>query len=192
MGGYIGNAGAFLIEMLFGLYMLAVLLRLLLQWVRADFYNPISQALVTVTNPPLKVLRRLIPGLFGIDLASVVLLLVLGVVKVYLLSWTAGAHPKFLGVVVFAIGELLRLGVYLFMVTVFIRVVISWVAPRGYHPALSLLVSVTEPLMAPARRLIPAFGGLDLSPIVVFLFLGLTLRLLVQPVLDLGRVLAFT
>ena len=79
MGNYFGNAGSFLIDTIIGLYMLAVMLRFLLQWVGADFYNPISQFLVAVTNPPLTFLRKLIPGLFGIDIASLVLLVALAV-----------------------------------------------------------------------------------------------------------------
>ena len=192
MGNYVGDAGAFLIDTVLGLYILIVLLRFLLQWVRADFYNPISQFIVAATNPPLVFLRRLVPGLFGIDFAALILLLVLAVLKIYLLAMLAGTTPGLAGVIVFAIGELLQLTVYVFMVTVFIRVILSWISPGGYHPAVRLLISLTEPVMAPARRLIPAIGGLDLSPIIVFLFLGLTLRLVVQPVLDYGRILAFT
>lgn len=189
MGNYVHDAGQFLIDTVFGLYILAVLLRFLLQWVRADFYNPISQALVTITNPPLKVLRRFIPGLWGIDFASLVLLLALSVLKLYLMGWIRGATLSFPGVLVFGIGELLQLMVYIFLVTIFVRIILSWVAPGGYNPAISLLISLTEPIMAPARRLLPAISGLDLSPILVFLFLGLTLRLVVQPVLDYGRLL---
>ncbi|MDH3379852.1 MAG: YggT family protein [Gammaproteobacteria bacterium] len=192
MGGYVGNAGAFLIETLLGLYILIVLLRFMLQWARADFYNPISQFIVAVTNPPLLPLRRLIPGLFGIDVASVVLLLALVMLKVYLLAWLAGAHPNLVGVLVLAAGDLLKLVVYVFMFAIFVRVILSWVAPRSYHPGVNLVVSLSEPLMAPARRLLPAIGGLDLSPVFAFLFLGLTLRLIVQPIIDLGAGLALS
>ncbi len=191
-GGYVGDAGAFVIETILGLYILIVLLRFMLQWARADFYNPISQFIVTVTNPLLLPLRRFIPGLFGIDLASVVLLVALLILKTYLLAWLAGAHPNFFGVFVLAIGELLKLGVYVLMFAIFVRVILSWVAPRSYHPGVNLVVSLSEPLLAPARRLLPALGGLDLSPIVAFLFLGLTLRLLVQPIIDVGAALALS
>ncbi len=192
MGGYVGNAGAFLIETLFGLYILVILLRFMLQWVRADFYNPISQFIVTVTNPPLLPLRRIIPGLFGIDLASIVLLVALSMLKIYLLAWLVGAHPNLIGVLVLAIGELLKLVVYVFIVAIFIRIILSWVAPRSYNPAINLVISLSEPLMAPARRLIPAIGGLDISPVIAFLLLGLTLRLIVQPIMDLGAALALS
>ena len=191
MGNYFGDAGSFLIDTIVGLYILAVLLRFLLQWVRADFYNPVSQFLVTVTNPPLVFLRRFIPGLFGIDLASIVLLMILSIAKIYLLAWVAGLTPQFSGTVLLAIGELLQLTVWVFIITLFIRVILSWIQPGGYNPVLGLINQLTEPLMAPARRLIPPFGGLDLSPIVVFIFLYLTLMLVVRPILDYGRLLAF-
>ncbi len=191
-GSYLGNAGVFLVDTIFGLYILLVLLRFLFQWVRADFYNPISQFIVAATNPPLVFARRFIPGAWGLDFAAIVFMLALATLKVYLLAWMGGATPKFTGVMVFAIGELLQLTVYVFMVAVIIRVVLSWIGPRSYNPVVGLLHSLTEPVMGPARRLLPPMGGLDLSPILVFIGLGLALRLIVQPILDIGRALAIT
>ena len=190
MGNYFGDAGSFLIDTIIGLYVLAVMLRFLLQWVRADFYNPVSQFLVTVTNPPLVLLRRLIPGLFGIDLAAIILMLILEAVKTYLIAWVNGFTPQFSGVVLLSIGELIQLAVWIFIITLFIRVILSWIQPGGYNPVLGLIHQLTEPLMAPARRLIPPFGGLDISPIVLFILLYLTLMLVVRPILDYGRYLA--
>ncbi len=190
MSGYFGQAGIFLVETLFGLYILAVLLRFLFQIVRADFYNPVARFVVTATNPLLRPLRRLIPGLGGIDLASVVLVLVLECVKIYLVWAMLGRLPQPLGVLVLAIGQLLEMTVYVFIVVLVVRVILSWVSPYGPHPAFGLLVRLSEPLMRPARRLIPAISGLDLSPIAVFIVLGLVLKLGVQPILDLGVWLA--
>ena len=192
MGNYFGNAGSFLIDTIIGLYMLAVMLRFLLQWVGADFYNPISQFLVAATNPPLTFLRKLIPGLFGIDIASLVLLVALAVVKVYLIFAISGYTPRFAGAVMLGVGEVLQLAVYVFIFTMLIRVVLSWIQPGGYNPVIGLISQLTEPLMAPARRIIPPFGGLDISPIFVFIFLYLTLMLVVQPVLDYGAALALS
>lgn len=192
MGNYFGDAGSFLIDTIIGLYILAVMLRFLLQWVRADFYNPISQFLVTATNPPLVFLRRFIPGFFGIDFASIVLMLVLAVAKIYLIGWINSFTPQFSGVLLLAIGELIQLAVWVFIITLFIRVILSWIQPGGYNSVLGLIHQLTEPLMAPARRLIPPFGGLDVSPIVIFIFLYLTLMLVVRPILDYGRYLALS
>lgn len=189
-GGYLSQAGLFLVETLFSLYILAVLLRFLFQLVRAHFNNPISQFLVTVTNPPLRPMRRVIPGLWGIDLAAVVLLLALTVLKLYALYLMLGQAPSAAGVVVMAIADLLNTTIWVFIIAVFIRVILSWISPGGYNPAVGLLYSLTEPLMRPARRLLPAVGGLDLSPIVVFILLYLSRILIVAPIMDLGRALA--
>lgn len=188
MGGPFGQAAVFLIDMVFWLYILAVLLRFLFQLVRADFYNPFSQALVAITNPTLLPLRRMIPGLYSIDFAALVLLLVLQVVKNVLLGLIFGQWYNLLGLIVYSAAELLKMTVYLFIFLIFIRVLLSWVAPYGGHnPVTGLLFSVTEPLMRPARRLIPPLSGLDLSPVAVFILLYLTLILIVTPLLSVGK-----
>lgn len=190
MGGYVNNAGLFLIDTLFGLYILVVLLRFLIQWLRADFHNPVSQFIITITNPPLRTLRRFIPGIAGIDLSSVFLMLALSMIKSWLVFSMVGQPTTFQGLLVYAIGELLQLTVYVFIFTILIRVILSWLAPQpGYNPALRLLYDLTEPLMAPARRLVPPIAMMDISPIVLFILLYLTLMLIVQPILDFGIVL---
>jgi YggT family protein len=189
MGGYFAEAGVFLIQFIFGLYILAVLLRFMLQLVRADFYNPISQFLVSLTNPPLRPLRRLIPGLWGIDLASVLLLLVLSTIQwllIYLL--TTGTYPNLLGLLVYSLADLLKLTLYVYYGALFIRIIVSWINPYArQNPALNLVARLTEPLMRPARRLLPATGGIDFSPLLVFLALGLAQILILQPLLLLGQ-----
>ncbi|MBI3576111.1 MAG: YggT family protein [Gammaproteobacteria bacterium] len=188
MTPYFLQAGVFLVEAAFGFYLLAVLLRFLFQLLRADFYNPVAQFLVALTNPPLLPLRRAIPGLFGIDLASVVLLAVLKLTELYLIGWIRDFTPAFAGVALVGSAQLLRLTIYVYIVAILARVILSWVNPYGSHsnPAMGLLWSLTEPLLRRARRLIPAIGGLDLSPIGVFIALELTLILVVQPLHDLG------
>lgn len=187
MGGYVNNAAVFLVDTLFGLYILVVLIRFLLQWLRADFYNPVSQFIITVTNPPVRFLRRFIPGFRGLDLATLLLALVLSMIKTWLLFSMVGRSATFQGLLVYSVGELLQLTIYVFIFAILIRVVLSWIAPhQGYNPALRLLYDITEPIMEPARRLIPPIAALDISPILVFIFLYLTLMLVVQPILDFG------
>ena len=127
--GYFSNAAIFLVETFFGLYIFAVLLRFLLQRVRADFHNPIAQFLVAVTNPPLKPLRRLIPGLFGIDLASVFLLLLLEATRAALIYFLAGQPFMPAAIAFSAIVDLLRATINLFLFAILIRVILSWVNP---------------------------------------------------------------
>jgi YggT family protein len=184
----ISQALVFLVDMLLGLYILAVLLRFLFQVVRADFYNPFSQALVTITNPTLAPLRRMIPGLYGIDVAAIVLLLILQCLKNFIIWLIQGVQPKVMGLAVVSAVELLQLTLWVFIIAIFIRVILSWVSPYAAHqnPAVGLLNNLTDPLMRPARQVIPPMGGLDLSPIAVFVLLYLTIILIVKPLLAFG------
>lgn len=188
---YFSQAGLYLVHVVFGFYILAVLLRLLFQLARADFYNPLAQFLVTLTNPPLLPLRRIVPPAGGVDVASIVLLLALQVTEFYLLAWLQGGSARWSGALVLSIARLIELTVWVYIVAILIRVILSWVNPFGStrHPAGELLFGLTEPMLAPARRLIPAFGGLDLSPIAVFVLLQLTLILVVRPLEDMGLAL---
>jgi YggT family protein len=191
MGNYAGNAGVFLIQTLFGLYLVAVMLRFLLQMTRADFYNPVSQFLVKVTNPPLIPLRRVIPGLIGIDMAAVVLLLVIQAVELVLVGLVQGFSLGIPGLLVLTVAELLNLLLNIYFFTILIQVILSWVNPGGYNPAIALLYSLNEPILSRARRMIPPISGFDLSPIVVFIGIQLIKILLVSPIADIGKRLAF-
>ncbi len=186
-GGYLSNAGVYLVDFVVGLYMLVVLLRLWFQLVRADFHNPVSQTIVMLTNPPLLWLRKLIPGLWGIDWAAVVLLFGLGLAKQYLVYAMLGVVPRLVGALLLTTADILELIGYTLMVTIFVRIILSWISPQTYNPIVHLLRGITEPFLAPARRLLPAMGGLDLSPVLVVLGLGVALRLVVQPLFDYGR-----
>lgn len=183
---YLSNAGVFLIQTLFGFYILTVMLRFLLQWVRADFYNPLVQFLVKLTNPPLLPLRRVIPTLMGLDLAAIVLMLALQVVELLLIFGLLGAGFNGAALLVLAVTELLSLLINVYFWAVLIRVILSWVNPDPRHPALSLLRQLTDPVMAPAQRLLPPIAGLDLSPILVLVGLQLLNLLLIAPLRDLG------
>ena len=188
-GGYFSDAGLFLVDTVLGLYILIVLLRFLFQLTGVDFYNPISQFIVKASNPPLSRLRRVVPRLWSIDFAAVVLLTVLEGVRIGITALLIGRTPQLAGVLVLSIAELLKLAVYVMVFSIFIRTLLSWISMGRSHAMLQLLYSFTEPLMALARRILPATGGLDLSPIIVFIVLMLVLKLLVQPLLDLGQIL---
>ena len=189
-GSYAGNAGVFLVQTLFGLYIGAIMIRFLLAVVRADFYNPISQFLVKVTNPPIIPLRRVIPSMMGIDTASIILMLVLQSAEYMILAAIKGfgIHP--IGLIVLSIGGLLSLLFQIYFFTILIQVILSWVAPGGYNPAISLLYSLNEPLLGRARRILPPIHGFDLSPILVMIILQLLTFLVIDPVNDLGMSLS--
>ena len=184
--GYFSNAGVFMIDSLFGLYVSAVLLRLLFQIVRADFYNPLCQAIVTVTNPVLRPLRRYIPALFSIDTSSVLLIFALQLLNTYLVALMVGITPKLGGLLVVTIAEVANKTVWIFMGAVIVQIVLSWVAPGGYNPVIGVIKALSEPLLRPARRLLPPLGGLDFSAMVVVIGLNLLLMLAVAPLRDIG------
>lgn len=190
MDGYFSNAGAYVIEAIFGLYILVVMLRFVMQLVRADFYNPLSQFIVKATNPLLNPLRRIIPGIAGIDMASVVLLLGLQMAKLTLIALTAGVVLSLTGIFVLAIADLFALLLNLYMISIFAQIILSWVGQGGHNPLTGILYAINEPVMRPARKILPAMSGIDLSPILVFLSIGLLKILIVAPLTDLGRSLA--
>ncbi len=186
-GSYVGNAATFLIQTVFGLYILIVMLRFLLQWARADFYNPVSQFIVKATQPPLKPLRKVIPGIGGLDMAALIFMLVLKFVELWLVTGLLGMSPQIGGLAMLSIAELLGLLINVFIFSILIQVIISWVNPGMHNPVMALLHSLTEPLLAPARRVIPPISGLDLSPIIVIVCLQLASMLAVAPIRDLAR-----
>ena len=173
------TATVFLIQTVFGFYILAVMLRFLLQWVRADFYNPLVQFLVRITNPPLLPLRRIIPGYRGLDLAAVVLAFVLQLIEVLLVALLFGRALGVGSLLLLTVMELLKLLINIYLWGVIIQVVLSWVNPDPYHPAARVLAQLTAPLLRPARRWLPPISGVDLSPmlvVVALIFVSLLLQ----------------
>lgn len=178
----LSNAGVFLVSTIFGLYILAVMLRLILQIVRADFYNPVSQFIVKVTNPPLKPLRRFIPGFAGIDMASVLVMLVLQMLETFIITAIRNfPAPDLLGLIIYSLVELVSLGFYVFLFSIFILAILSWINPGAYNPVSNLLNQIAAPVLRPARKFLPPMSGLDLSPLVAMVGLWLVKLLLLDP-----------
>lgn len=173
------TATVFLIQTVFGFYILAVMLRFLLQCVRADFYNPLVQFLVRITNPLLLPLRRFVPGYRGLDLASVVLAFALQLLEVLLVTALFGRSLDIGDVLLVTVMELLKLLINIYLWGVIIQAVLSWINPDPRHPAARVLAQLTAPLLRPARRLLPPVSGVDLSPVLVvvaLIFVSLLLQ----------------
>jgi YggT family protein len=136
---------------------------------------------IKATAPALRPLRRLIPGFAGIDVAALVLAWLLQSLELLLVVLLLGGGLVPLGAMVWAVPELLGLVINLFLFAILIQVVLSWVTPGGYNPAVSLIYGLTEPLLRPARRLLPPLSGLDLSPMLVMIGLVLLKMLLLPP-----------
>lgn len=180
--GAIGNVGVLLVQTLGGLYLLAILLRFLLQIARADFYNPFTQAIVKVTDPAVRIFRRFVPGYRGVDFASLVLALLVQCIATALLITLSGfAIPGIALIITWSALGLLSFVLNIYFWSMIVSIIASFIAPFSAHPALSLIRQLTEPLMAPFRRLLPSMGGLDLSPIFVFLALQIIRTVIIMP-----------
>ena len=190
-GSYLANAGEYLITLIFQLYILAVMLRFLLQLVRADFYNPVSQFLITITNPVLRYLRRWIPGYAGIDWPSILLMFTLQCIQLSLIAILKPAgFPAVSGLLLLAITYLLKMIIWIYIVVIILQAISSWISPGAYSPVTVLMYQLTDPLLRPCRRIIRPAGGLDWSPFIVLIGLNLLLMLLIAPMQDLGNILA--
>ncbi|MGB5330404.1 MAG: YggT family protein [Gammaproteobacteria bacterium] len=197
--GYLISPLMLVINTLFDLYILLVLLRFLLQMLRADFYNPVSQFIVKLTTYPLKMLRRVIPSVGGQDTAAIVLCLVLIYGKflfLRLLSIPAVqiggvmaplTGVSYAGLLVFCIADLIALILTVFLVAVIIQVILSWISPGQYNPVIGLVHKLSDPVLKPIRKLIPSLGGLDLSPLFATLALLVAKMLIVPPIVYLGN-----
>ena len=159
-----------IVDTLGTLLVTAVLLRFLLQLVRADFYNPISQAIVKLTSPALGPLRRLIPGIGSLDLSSLVLaFLVQGLFVFIKISMLGFQQPPAGAFVLLTLSLLLEALFDLYTFALIVLVASSWIAPGSQSPALALMHQLTDPLCARVRRFVPPLGGLDFSVMIVML-----------------------
>jgi YggT family protein len=180
---YLTNPLEFIISTLFGLYILAVMLRFLLGAARADFYNPVSQFLVRITNPLLVPLRKVLPSLGKYDTAALVLMLVLQFLSLTLIVMLRGNGFPVLAVLLASVAELVALLLNVYMVAIIVQVIISWVNPGTYNPVTGLLNSLTAPLLGPIRKLLPPLSGIDLSPLFALIALQV-LKMLILPLLS--------
>ena len=171
------SAGIYLVQTLGSMYLLIVLLRFVLQWLRADFFNPVSQFVVRATQPLLKPLRRLIPSFGGFDLASLVLALLLQTLLSALMLTLSGAGGLVVSLLpmllLWSLIAVLALFAKIFFFALVASVILSWVAQGSHNPGVLLVNQLCEPLLSPIRRILPNLGGLDLSPIFAFIALNL-------------------
>jgi YggT family protein len=177
-----------ILQTLGSLYLLIVLLRFVLQLVKADFYNPLCQFTVRATQPLLRPLRRIIPGFGGIDFASLalavlvqlvlmVLLLLLtnveGLNGLSLITMQYGTGGAIAHLFIWSLIAVASLFLKIFFFAMIISVILSWVAPGSYNPGAQLVNQICEPALAPFRRILPNLGGLDISPIFAFIAIKL-------------------
>ena len=167
------NAGIFLIQTFSSLYIILILLRFLMQAARVDYYNPICQIVVKLTDPPVKPLKKLLPIVRGVDFATLVVAFLAQLLAVCLVMMISGGsvfHPAYIG---WSMVGILSLIFDIYFFALIAMVIASWIAPHSNHPALALVFQLTEPICAPARKLLPPMGGLDFSIILVFVAITL-------------------
>jgi len=161
----------YVINVVLGLYTTAVMLRFLLQWTRASFYNPLAQAIVKLTSPLLLPLRRIIPGWRGMDLAALLLAYLIQLLNVAVVTWIAD-YPMSTGLLLWwALLRIVYLLTMLFTFTILIEAVLSWLSQARAGPGANLLWSINAPILRPLRRYIPPAGGLDFTPLVALVLL---------------------
>ena len=171
-----GSSAALIFSTVTGIYLFSVLLRFLLQVARADFYNPVSQAVIKITDPMIRILRTVIPGYKGIDVSSLVLAFVIEAVAICTLIILYGENISNIGytnIVTWAFAGVLLIIIKIYYYAILASIIMSFVmmfsGSTNPHPLLLLVWQLTEPVMAPVRKMIPSMGGLDFSPIFIFI-----------------------
>ena len=175
------NAGVFLVQTVFGLYLTMVIVRFMLQLAKADFYNPLAQAVVKLTQPFVSILQKVMPRTGRFSLATVVLAFLVQLLLIVVVLLIAGfGLPNPVSLAIWSLIGLASQVLDLLFFAILASIVLSWLAPQTKHPGAYLLHQLTEPVMAPARRMLPNLGGLDFSPILVFIMINLVDMLVIQ------------
>ncbi len=196
---YFTSPLAFIVTTLFDLYVLLVLLRFMLQLMRADPHNTVSQFIIKATTPPLKYLRRFIPSVSGQDVAAIALCLIITYAKfvILLLLGTEIVHINnstayiggvgYLGLLIYSVADLISLFLSVFLIAIIIQVILSWVSPGNYNPVIGLVNALAKPALRPIQKLIPPVGGIDLSPLFAMLMIMVAKMLLIPPIMTLAN-----
>jgi YggT family protein len=174
----IAEAIAFVLDALFHLFILAALVRFWMQALRAPARNPIAQFTMALTDWAVKPLRRVIPGLFNLDWASLTVAFAFELLLQFLLLLVRGYSPNLEAVSVllfFSFVKLIRLSIYVFIGAIIVQAVLSWTSP--HHPVGPFFQALTRPFLKPFQRAVPPIGGVDITPVLVLIALQLVLML---------------
>mgnify|MGYP000338695946 CR=1 FL=1 len=182
--GPLAQVGLLVVGTLSSLYLTVIVLRFLFQVAKADFYNPFSQAIVKATNPILIPLRKIIPGFYGIDFSSIVFALLFHWLVIQVMAFIVGASilNPITAITWSAIG-LISLVINIYFYGMIVMIIASWIAPASHNPILMLIRQIVDPITAPFRKIIPPMGGLDITPIFVFLALQVC-RIMISAIAD--------
>nr|WP_163501671.1 YggT family protein [Halomonas socia] len=174
MGNQLGSAGLLLVNTLVNIYLFLMMLRFLLQASRADYYNPISQSVVKITQPAVRPFQGLLSPVGPFDLATLASALLIKAVSIVVILQIAGfGMPPIAGTAIASVAALANAILKIYFFALIAMIILSWVAPNASHPGALLIMQLVEPIMAPVRKVIPPLGMIDLSPIVVFIGISL-------------------
>ncbi len=165
------NAIVFIVNTLAQLYLFVLLLRFWLPWLGADFRNPIAQAILKLTSPVVVPVRRIVPPVGRLDTATVLVAFIIQYLTIVVLLMIMGHSAGFAPIAITTLVNLVLLSLRLFTFAIIVRVILSWIAPTGYNPALAIIQTLTDRILQPFRRVIPPLGGLDLSPLFAIILL---------------------
>ncbi len=171
----------FLINTVFKIYIFLILIRFLMQWMGADFFNPVAQFIVKITKPLLNPLRKIVPAGGHYDYASLIALFALQALYGYLMAAIQGGQISIAPLMVWTIGEIVDLTLNTFVILIIVRALLSWINPGTYNPAVSLMYNITDPLLNFGRKMIPTISGIDLSPMIIIIGLEF-LRRFISPI----------
>jgi YggT family protein len=189
---YFSDATIYLANVILGAYGFIIMIRLVLQLVEADFYNPICKAIHSITNPILKPIRAFLPRFKRLDSAALLTVVAFEIIATWItLKLKNSIDPNMAGLIVLSIGTTLGELVRIFTWSIILQALLSWIAPDPHNPVVSVLHSITTPILTKARAILPSTHGIDFSPIVALVALQLALILIVGPLHDAGKMLLF-
>ncbi len=189
----LSNAGMFLVDLVFDIYIIILIVRLLMQKLGASYHNPFSQLIIKLTNVFVTPMQKVLPGFKGFDFAIILLILLFAVIETLLTIWLRfKVVPGLWGTIVISIGMIGNKFVNLYFYAIIVRAIMSWVVSLQQSPIAEVVFLITEPIMKPARRLIPTIAGFDLSPIPVLIALQLISAYGFGALINIGMKLAFT
>ena len=166
------SALIFIVHAFSQLFLFILLLRFWLPWFGADFRNPISQAILRITSPLVVPLRRIIPPIGRIDTSTLIVAFAVQYLAILIILALGSTSATIAQIALTSILDLAMLSIRLFILAIFIGIILSWIAPHNINPATMFIRTISEPLLRPFRRMIPAMGGIDISPVFALILLG--------------------
>jgi YggT family protein len=189
MSDTIRTALLFLIETLFNIYLFILVIRIILVWVRADYFHPLTQFIVKLTDVLIKPLRKVLPNVRNFETASIVMVLAIEIIKFFLIACISFGFPNLFGIPILAIGDSIALVLQTFTYAILLQVILSFLHPMS--PLMALVSRFNSPIMRPLQQVIPIIGGFDITPIPALIGLQLLNIILVAPLMTLGQNISF-